>query len=653
MSQRGLRTPFLRVARSGSTLGDGAFTAGGGIGAAIADQVSDDKLVRLFSEGATLVLQGLHRTWAPLTHFSQGLAADLGHPVQVNAYVTPPENQGFSDHYDVHDVFVLQTHGRKQWRLRRPVRPAPLRDELWTDRRAEVEAAATQPPELEAVLEPGDCLYLPRGWLHAATAQGEVSTHVTIGVHTWTRHHIARHLLDRALAEAGAREDVRASLPLGVDVGSASGLAPDVEDVRAALVEALGGVPAQAVADLLREAARSAQRAAPVGPLAQHRAAQEVADGSVVHLREHLAATLEEADGGHVLRSRAGTLALEADDLDAVAALLADGSLRVRSDHVELARRLLRAGVVAPRSGASPSPCARRARAIAGTRWPVPPRLRAAGSWWSTRVRGSRRRSPASVSGRACCVPSVPASAATGGGCSWCAAPDVAPPRRTAAGGCCAALVPTPRTAVSSRPGGGRCPRTCSSPPPWTRPPRLAAGGRHLTPAAGVHPRPARHLLRRPRPTRGRGARRALARDHLGVHPPRRRPVRRQPARRPGRHHVRAVDGTDPVRLVEDHLAGRVDAVRLRGWSHLHPWEQAAAVHLHRELGPLPVSAVAVETGLTEHVVASQRWRVHLRAPGGATRVLDVRAQPAPAARLTCRAASDAVAVRYVVQPGM
>ena len=351
VSQRGLRTPFLRVARSGSTLGDREFTAGGGIGAAIADQVSDDKLVRLFSEGATLVLQGLHRTWAPLTHFSQGLAADLGHPVQVNAYVTPPENQGFSDHYDVHDVFVLQTHGRKQWRLRRPVQPAPLRDDLWTDRRAAVEAAAAEPAELEAVLEPGDCLYLPRGWLHAATAQGEVSTHVTIGVHTWTRHHLARHLLDLALVGAAAREDVRASLPLGVDVGSAADVAPDVEDVRAALLQALGGVPAQDVADLLRQAARSAQRAAPLGPLAQHRAAQEVADGSVVHLREHLAATLEQGDDGTVLRSRAGTLALGATEVEAVAALLAEGSLRVGSDQVELARRLLRAGVVAPSVG--------------------------------------------------------------------------------------------------------------------------------------------------------------------------------------------------------------------------------------------------------------------------------------------------------------
>ena len=129
VSEHGLRTPFVRVARAGSTLPDRDFTAGGGVGAAIGDQVSDDRLLRLFADGATLVLQGLHRTHPPVLRFAQRLAAELGHPVQVNAYVTPPQNQGFSDHYDVHDVFVLQIHGSKRWVVHDPVHEAPLRDQ--------------------------------------------------------------------------------------------------------------------------------------------------------------------------------------------------------------------------------------------------------------------------------------------------------------------------------------------------------------------------------------------------------------------------------------------------------------------------------------------------------------------------------------------
>ena len=52
-----------------------------------------------------------------------------------------------------------------------------------------------------------------------------------------------------------------------------------------------------------------------------------------------------------MLRSRAGRLPLEAGEVDAVTALLTEGSLRVGAAQVELARRLLRAGVVAPSVG--------------------------------------------------------------------------------------------------------------------------------------------------------------------------------------------------------------------------------------------------------------------------------------------------------------
>ncbi|WP_353508007.1 cupin domain-containing protein, partial [Intrasporangium sp.] len=191
VSRRGLRTPFVRVAKNGQTLADAAFTSGGGVGAGIADQVSDDKLLGLFAEGATIVLQGLHRIWSPINDFVSTLAEDLGHPVQANAYVTPRQSQGFNDHYDVHDVFVLQVAGEKNWRIRPPVHVWPTRDQPWTQYRSRVETAAEQPPLLDETLKPGDCLYLPRGFLHSATATEDVSAHLTLGVHTWTRVHIA------------------------------------------------------------------------------------------------------------------------------------------------------------------------------------------------------------------------------------------------------------------------------------------------------------------------------------------------------------------------------------------------------------------------------------------------------------------------------
>ena len=349
VSSRGLRTPFLRMARDGTTLEDRAFTRGGGIGAAIGDQVSDDAVLHHFSEGATLVLQGLHRTWRPIVDFSQTLAGELGHPVQVNAYVTPPENTGFSDHYDVHDVFVLQIAGEKRWRIRPPVLELPLRDEPWTAHRGAVEQAAQKEPLIEETFAPGDCLYLPRGYLHSATALGGTSIHLTIGVHAWTRRHVADQLLKAAVTRASDSRDLRQSLPLGIDLVEAGPAPDDVEEVRAALIEALEQVDAGDLLAGLAGTARAAQRPAPLAPLAQAEAAKRLVETSQVALRAHVAAALVPAAGGRtVLRSRIGTIAVERTDLAAIEQLLAQGSATAGDLGVELARTLWRSGVVVP-----------------------------------------------------------------------------------------------------------------------------------------------------------------------------------------------------------------------------------------------------------------------------------------------------------------
>ena len=347
VSERGLRTPFLRVAKSGTTLADKTFTAPGGVGAGVADQVSDDKLVQLFADGSTMVLQALHRVWPPVLTLCQQLAEDLGHPVQANAYVTPPQSQGFSHHYDVHDVFVLQVGGEKRWRIHRPVHPAPLRDQPWTDHRSAVAQEAQAEPLLDAVLRPGDCLYLPRGYLHAATALGGVSTHVTIGVHTWTRFSLAEQLVAEALAQLCEDPAVRSSLGLGAAVGDPGATADDLELVRSRLLDAVTQVRAEDVAGRLAERARGAQRAAPVGPLAQLQAASTLRHSDTLSMRPHLAASLVEApDGGTTLRSRAGDVPLEPAEA-AVVRLLLDGETATAADlGADLTRRLLAAAVL-------------------------------------------------------------------------------------------------------------------------------------------------------------------------------------------------------------------------------------------------------------------------------------------------------------------
>jgi bifunctional lysine-specific demethylase and histidyl-hydroxylase NO66 len=346
VSKRGLRTPFLRVAKNGATLADRTFTAPGGVGAGIADQVSDDKLVRLFADGSTLVLQALHRVWPPILEFCQRLAAELGHPVQANAYVTPPQNQGFSAHYDVHDVFVLQIEGEKRWRIHRPILESPLRDQPWADRKAQVEKRAQEPPLIEALLRPGDCLYLPRGYLHAATALGGVSTHLTLGVHVWTRYALAEQLMQHALQTLANNPAVRGSLALGIDVADPTELRQDVELVTAALAGAVKHADIDQMSEALLRNARSNQRAEPVGPLKQLRDADVVAADTQILLRRHLIASLDHTGADIVLRSRAGDLPVTESDVAPLKSLLTAGAARAGDLGLDLARRLLLAGVV-------------------------------------------------------------------------------------------------------------------------------------------------------------------------------------------------------------------------------------------------------------------------------------------------------------------
>jgi bifunctional lysine-specific demethylase and histidyl-hydroxylase NO66 len=345
VSERGLRTPFLRVAKDGLTLADKAFTGPGGAGAGIADQVSDDKLVRLFADGSTLVLQALHRVWPPIIKFCQLLAAELGHPVQANAYVTPPQNQGFSDHYDVHDVFVLQIQGSKRWQIHPPVLEAPLRDQPWNDRKAAVQSRAAEKPLIEAVLEPGDCLYLPRGFLHAAKALGGVSTHLTIGVHAWTRFAIAEQMLQQALHRVTQDPAIRGSLPIGVDFDHWEALHPDAELVRRALVSAVQSTDLSLIFDTLRRHERGTQRAAPIGPLRQLRDADQISSTTMITLRRHLAAHLDHAGGRSVVRSRADDFVLHEEDVAPMKGLLAGGAATADDLGLDLARRLVLAGL--------------------------------------------------------------------------------------------------------------------------------------------------------------------------------------------------------------------------------------------------------------------------------------------------------------------
>jgi hypothetical protein len=349
LSRRGLRTPFIRLAKGGVVTPASRYTRPGGTGAMVGDQVADDRVLELFLDGHTIVFQGLHRLWPPLIDFAGALTTDLGHPVQVNAYVTPTQSQGFSAHYDVHDVFVLQVAGEKRWRIHPPVHEAPLRDQPWADRRTAVEEQARSQPVIDTVLRPGDALYLPRGYLHAAEALGGVTCHLTVGVHPVTRHDVLSALLEIASDDVA----LRSSLPLGVDVGDPAALEADVVATVAALTDRLRIVTAADVADRLAGSLVSSNRPGPIAPLAQAAAYAELGPDSVLRARPFQRYVVDTAFDGVMLRLGDRVLRLPAATDKAVRAVVGGAVLRVvdlpgldAKDALTLARRLVRESVV-------------------------------------------------------------------------------------------------------------------------------------------------------------------------------------------------------------------------------------------------------------------------------------------------------------------
>ena len=351
VSERGLRTPFMRMAVEGQVLATDRFTASGGFGAEISDQVSSDKVLAEFAGGATIVLQGLHRTWPPIIDFTTRLVADLGHPVQVNAYITPASSRGFDPHYDVHDVFVLQIAGEKRWRIHSPVHPDPLADQPWSQHSKAVAAEAENTPVIDEVLRPGDALYLPRGWIHSAEALGDTSVHLTIGMSAFTRADLVAQVISKTRADAS----LRSSLPLGLDLGDPTALADVLADTLADLVAAIQADPVtpDAAAASLARRLTSITRPEPVRPLATVAGLARLDTASVVRWRLGLAGSVAPRGDSVSLVAGSRTLTLPAATLPALEHLLLGKSTSVGAlpglddeDSIVVCRRLVREGVL-------------------------------------------------------------------------------------------------------------------------------------------------------------------------------------------------------------------------------------------------------------------------------------------------------------------
>jgi hypothetical protein len=171
--------------------------------------VNPAKVKALLGLGASLVANQLHRVCPEVGAVVAMLEREFAARAFANAYCSFRGVQAFQTHFDLHDVFAVQAEGEKTWRVYEsradaPVSPVPpgAEWEKWlTDTRGKL--------LFEAVMKPGDILYLPRGQYHDALTGDAASLHVTFGVAPATGLAVFK-LLESALTK---ESEFRAYLP--------------------------------------------------------------------------------------------------------------------------------------------------------------------------------------------------------------------------------------------------------------------------------------------------------------------------------------------------------------------------------------------------------------------------------------------------------
>lgn len=157
------------------------------------------------------------QTYIPKLHLLNATMQEFFNSfVGANAYLTPPDSQGFAPHYDDIEAFILQTEGKKHWRIYKPLTENETLPRVSSKNYDQEEIGE---PIMEITLEAGDLLYFPRGYIHqGVTIDGEHSLHVTVSMyqkHSWAD--LFEKLIPAALQMAiNENVELRRGLPFDI-----------------------------------------------------------------------------------------------------------------------------------------------------------------------------------------------------------------------------------------------------------------------------------------------------------------------------------------------------------------------------------------------------------------------------------------------------
>lgn len=194
---------------------------------------SPAKVEVFLSAGASILANDVLTLHAPVTRAGGALGEAFAAEVGASVFCSFKGGRAVGAHYDVHEVFAIQTEGEKVWNLYEgreidPVGYPPGMVQADFDRnRGRLVSTIT--------MRPGDVLYMPRGFYHDTVTPDQPSLHVSFTVMPLSGHAILS-LLDAAMLADPA---FRAWLPSSEAEGGAL-----LEKRLAGLAERLAGIVA-------------------------------------------------------------------------------------------------------------------------------------------------------------------------------------------------------------------------------------------------------------------------------------------------------------------------------------------------------------------------------------------------------------------------
>jgi hypothetical protein len=149
-----------------------------------------NRLLGHYATGGTIHISNLQKYVSSLDAFCKSIQQQFFADAEADLWTTRENTLTPYLHFDRHDIFILQIHGIKRWRVYEPMALA--------DGRA---SAALKWDEVgEAIydveLRPGDLLYLPEFTPHAVTTLVPHSVHVGLGIHPFTWRQVLETALD-------------------------------------------------------------------------------------------------------------------------------------------------------------------------------------------------------------------------------------------------------------------------------------------------------------------------------------------------------------------------------------------------------------------------------------------------------------------------